>query len=207
MDNEHGINLFDRIASIKPNPARIFPIAICITVILVTVVIIVAIKFAVESHLSTIDLLYTPASATATIDGKEYTSGKIQLPPGTHETHSSQTTPAHFALEPNESFTTNWYENNYNDALIAQGISSQQFNEQRASTLEKYPALKELSIEQKGFTIYQATCNGTQVCIMIDASNAYRNEAIEFLRKYIDQDLGRYYFSFRNYSNPFLGEG
>ena len=223
MYNDKSTDLFSRISSIKPKSTRIIPITIGASAILFLIIVILAIKFTIEAHLSTVDLLYTPSSAVATIDGKEYPSGEIQLPPGRHEvivekygfetesttieTYPGQTTPAYFVLDSNQPFTADWYSNNYDDALTAQGISSREYDDQRVDILDEYPAFKKLPVKQNGFSIYQATCNGTQICVTIDASNAFRNEAIEYFRKNIDSDLGRYYFTFKNYTNPFMGEG
>lgn len=213
----------DNIAPTEEKRSRIIKFAILIATISVIIVVSLIIKFGIESGYSTIELTYVPMTATATIDGKTYNAGTIQLSPGTHEivvqkygfetqtqsfeTSSSQTTHVDIVLEPSDSFTKNWYEHNQDDSTAIEGIVGRESDQARINAREKYPAFKKLPVNHDHFTIYQATCNGSQPCVMIDSRKEYRDEAINYFRRFIDKDMGNYYITFKNYTNPFRGEG
>ena len=72
---------------------------------------------------------------------------------------------------------------------------------------KRYPILKKLPIYEEDFYIYQQGCDEPTLCILIDTNEDYYNAAINYFRKNLDSDVGKYRFIFYDYSNPFLGEG
>lgn len=198
--------------------------------ILIVVVIVGAIGFlaflvytTINAVTATIDLKYTPVSAVATIDGEVYQAGEITVSPGFHEIKvnkygfeeqaiaidvpAGQTTNAYFILESNSDFTANWYATHSEDAIIAEGILGYNTDEDADDVFKKYPALSKLPVKTNYYSFFQTACDNYEVCILIQTDSAHRNEAIAYFRQEIDQDLGRYYFIFSDYHNPFMGEG
>lgn len=177
-----------------------------------------------DQRLAKVDLFYTPTSASVTIDGVPYASfGTYKLSPGPHEFviekygfETISTTldlvsgynPAHFILQPNLDITQNWYKEHPDDQLIIEGLSSRNSNAKSDELLQKYPALTKLPQIKGRFSLHQASCYGSKTCVLVVSfSPAYHNKAIEYFRENVDSDLGRYYFSFKDYVNPFQGEG
>lgn len=202
----------------KPLPILFVFIAFCIIVIFG-----ILIYFSINHHFATINLLFTPISATATIDGKTYSSGNIRITPGHHELiiekygfetisttldlSPNQTTSAHFILNPNTDFTANWYNEHPDDAKLAEGINTYAFDSASAKLYQSYPALSKLPIKTDHFSLYQSSCTEETACILIDANPAYYESAIDYFKTKIDPNMGRYQFIFKDYFNPFKGEG
>lgn len=196
------------------------------TIVVVAFIGIIAflISTTINTMTASVELHYTPTSTTITIDGKPYTGdGSITVTPGNHEiiaekygfetqtisvdAPSGQTTPVYIILEPNTDFTTDWYTTHPDDAILAEGITGYRLEYNNKILSQKYPNLSKLPIRAANFQIYQTACTVSEVCIMIDASSAHRDEALKYFRQKIDKDSGRYYITFKDYYNPFNGEG
>ncbi len=190
----------------------------------ILIFIIFGIKNLFSGSTTTIKLLFTPASAIATIDGKEYASGNIVLAPGVHEitvkkygfqeqtktleTKAGQTTSAYFILMPTEDFTMDWYKFHENDGRLSEGITSYAAEEENEKILKNFPVVKKLPVKNDNFNIYrQYSCDNDTICIFIQAKPDKRNEAISYFKKNLDADVGKYSFIFEDYVNPFGEEG
>ena len=205
------------------NLTRLAPLFFVSIIVFIFILFGFLIYASINRHFATVDLLFTPASSTVKIDGKTYAAGKFKLSPGSHqitiekygftsieetlELSSNQTTLAYYILTPNADFTQTWYKTNPDDARLAEGITSYLFDASSNNTLKKYPALSKLPVQQTNFSIYQSSCNDAEICIFIDAEPAHYESALTYFKSKIDSDIGRYHFIFKNYSNPFKGEG
>lgn len=215
--------LFGVIPIIRPDSARIFPIVVgCIAVVFI-VMIIIGIKIFIEQQQSRVDLLYTPTSAVVMLDGELVESGEIVVSPGTHEitaekygfepqtitveAEAGRTVSAHIVLVPNTDDASDWYYTHENDGKIVEGVVGYQSENEREEMMNRYPVLKKLPINKKEFKIYQQICDEEKMCILVDAYKENYGVAIDYFRDELDGDVGRYHFVFRNYFNPFLGEG
>ncbi len=93
-----------------------------------------------NTYSATISLVYAPASAAVTIDGKTTVSNKIQVKPGPHTViikkdgfapntsnitaSKGQTTTVAVALRPSSAATANWYTNNPADQKINEAVGA-----------------------------------------------------------------------------------
>ena len=209
---------------IRPDPAKTVPIVVGCGVLIFLVIIVVAIKTYIEANQPRIDLLYTPESAMVSLDGEAVAkSGEITLPAGKHEIRAEkygfepvemtievgwgEATPVHIVMTPNTEEAKDWYTINENDGRIAEGVMGYRYNAGSDEMIRRYPILAKLPIYEEDFYIYQQGCEEFKVCILIDTNEDYFDDAIEYFRKELDDDLGKYRFIFYDYSNPFMGEG
>lgn len=208
---------------IQPDPTRTAPIVVGCVIMMFVIIVIVVIKTFIEANQPRIDLLYTPESAVVSLDGKMVESGEITLSAGKHEIKAEkygfepvemmievgwgEVTPVHVAMRPNMEEAGNWYTFNTNDGRIAEGINGYGYNAQSDEMVRRYPILAKLPIYEEDFYIYQQGCDELTACILIDTNEDYFDDAIEFFREKLDDDLGKYRFIFYDYSNPFVGEG
>ena len=174
-----------------------------------------------SSRSGTLVLNYSPASAVATINGKEYSAGEYSLPVGTYEVSVSKLgfetetetiivsgnskTPALFILNPNSEFTKNWYTTNKSDAMLADGIVGQMDEFSSAQTLAENPIIKKLPIKYTDFQIYSSSCDNS-FCINIYAAPENREKALEYFIDNLDKNIGKYKIIFMDYTNPFTGD-
>ena len=211
------------IFGVKPDSARVVPIVVGCIVLLFAVIAVVVIKIVIESNQPRIDLLYTPESALVTLDGEIVESGEKVVSAGKHEIKAEkygfepesftvevgwgEATPVQIIMTPNKDETSDWYFENEKDGRIIEGISGHQYEAESDDMLLMYPILEKLPIYKDDFNIYQQGCDEPTLCILIDTNEDYYDDAIEYFRAELDDDLGEYRFIFYDYSNPFLGEG
>ena len=183
MDGVQDKKLFGIIPIMNPNPTRTVPIVVSCVVICFVIAIVAFVKFFIESNRPRIDLLYTPLSAVATVDGKVVKSGEILLSAGTHEVKvekygfESETrmvevgnggaTSVHIILEPNMEETKDWYSTHEDDGRVIEGVVGHQYEDESQYMLDQYPILTKLPIKTKSFEIYQQGCDEVTVCILV----------------------------------------
>lgn len=206
----------------KVNYRNVFIIAVILfSLFFVTIFVLVTTSIA-KLRYSTIELTYTPASAVVTIDGKQVSAGEVRISPGDHviliekygfepdgktlTTYPGSSHVINLSLSSNNPATSNWYTYHPNDQKIGEGIGSYEFDHFSEELQKNYPFVKNLPVETANFSIYRSSCEG-EVCFYIDADPKYRDEAIEYFKKNLNSDVGKFKFRFKNYSNPFLGEG
>ena len=215
--------IFGVIPVIRPDSKRTLPIIVGSVVIVLVIVIIISIKAFLENMQPRISLLYTPISAVVTVDGRLARSGEIALSAGTHEVKAEKygfetetrmvevepggATPVYIVMTPVMEETENWHTTHEEDGRIVEGISGYQYDAESESIMSQNPIVNKLPVVTNTFGIYQQGCDESTLCIYIDTYEGYYNTAIEYFRNNLDSDLGKYSFVFRNYSNPFLGEG
>lgn len=177
----------------------------------------------IAKNTATLDVYYTPLSATVTIDGKVVTQRENSVSPGQHEVRAEkygfepktmtvnvaggETSPVYIILQPNTEFTADWYAKHPDDSTMAEGITGYESDYESEKYYEKYPALSKLPIKQKDYSIYRQVCDIHEACIAVYAESNYREEALDYFREKVDSDVGQYYFIFMSYHNPFMGEG
>ena len=211
----------DRTTIIKEEAVKY---AIVALMLLVAGVFIYSIVYVIiAKNTSVLDIHCTPLSATVTIDGEVAMLGENSVSPGSHEIKAekygfeSETVtvnvvggeklPVYFAMRSNAEFTKDWYIYNPEDAKMLEGIAGYELDSESEKIQKNYPNLSKLPVKQKDFSIYQQACTISDVCIAVYAESYHREEALEYFKKKIDSDVGKYYFYFMSYYNPFLGEG
>ena len=223
MDNMHEKKkMFGFILEGNPDSTKMWPMAVVGAVIMIIVVLVVFIKFFIENNQPRINLLYAPLSAVATMDGKAVDIGEIVLS-GKHEItvekygFESQTveiepgwgdaTPVYIVLTPNMEETEDWYTTHEEDGRILEGINGYSYDAKVNDMIKQYPIIEQLPVIKQDYSFYQQACDEPTLCILVVAEEGYFGDAIDYFKKKLDSDVGKYRFIFSDYSNSFMGEG
>lgn len=190
-------------------------------IILLLIVLFLSARHATSSQF---EIIFAPASATATLDGKVISSGTVTTSLGDHElivekfgfasetVHFSTTSgknPAVYAiLTSNSDYTSDWYTKHPSDATLTEGIIGWKATDTQDAIAGSLPAYKKLPYTGPHFKLYLGLCGSTETCVIVDCLTAYQNEALAYFRTHLDSNLGAYRFSFLYPTiNPFRGEG
>ena len=197
---------------IKPDSARTVPIIVGCVILVFVIVIILAVKSFIESNQPRISLLYTPKTAVVTVDGEIIGPGEKVLSAGTHEIKAEkygfetetvtvdvewgEAIPVQIVMTPNKDETNYWYATNAEDGRILERIMGYQYDGGSGDMTRRYPILKKLPLFEEDFYIYQQGCDEPTLCILIDTNEDYFDDAIEYFREKLDDDIGKYRFFF-----------
>ncbi|MBR2589184.1 hypothetical protein IKE84_02500 [Candidatus Saccharibacteria bacterium] len=191
-------------------------IIVIIIATLMILIIIITIHLLVNS--STIYVLVAPQSSTVHIDNHSVKNGYIKVTPGKHtvkaekngfetqtlelDTKSGETSNAFIVLDSNSEDTANWYSEHQDDALLREKISGAEYNATSIEYEKDFPIITMLPYETMNYTIDYGECEYSNFCIFIDAPAAARDIALRVASQF-DSELGRYYYIFSDYTNPF----
>lgn len=195
---------------------HIRPIIITAVVALLTLITIVLIHALVNS--STIYILVAPQSSTIHIDNHLVKNGNIKVTPGKHtvttekdgfekqivevEAKSGETSNVFVVLNSNSDSTANWYNENQEDAALREKIVGKDYNITSQEYERDFPIITQLPYETMNYTIDYGECEYSDFCIYIDAPAGARDVALRVASQF-DSELGRYYYIFSDYTNPF----
>ncbi len=117
---------------------------------------------------ATLEVSYTPTSATLTFDGKKQKTGVIRVTPGSHRvvvskdgfspekttisTTKGRRTYLGFVLQPSNPSTVDWYTKHPEDQRIAEKISGKNLEASAEKVLSLEPFTKELPFIGPGFS-------------------------------------------------------
>lgn len=135
------------------------------------VIIFILIGFATHDHIvltATVELSFTPSSATATLNGKTYKNGEHKIKPGKYDVKIQKDGFASYsgsftvkanenqyvgvALKSNSAKTADYYDNNMDDAMRREGINDRRANAEAVDQLKKYPIIKILPLIVSEYT-------------------------------------------------------
>ncbi|MBR5408513.1 PEGA domain-containing protein [Candidatus Saccharibacteria bacterium] len=196
--------------------------SIITVIIIVTLLILLSVAFYIiynTINSATLIVRVAPASASIYLDNHRVSNGNIKVTPGEHTLRAQkegfeeksiqvsaiadQESNALIILESNSESTANWYTDHSEDQKLIEEIYSLDFTAASNQITSEYPLINYLPYSIPDYDINYGTCNDNNFCIMINAflPSGY-NEAIKYLRQR-DSDLGKYYFSFTDFDNPF----
>ena len=203
-------------------PKNIFLLVLVSIGIFSIILLVILLTFLSRFRYSTLNLTFSPLSAVATIDGTQVSSGAVHISPGTHQItiekfgfetktetftlSAGQSRDFSVMLSPSEDFTKSWYSFHPEDGKISEQIGDKSADDFTASLEKTYPFASKLPIKTANFQISRSSCNG-EVCFTISASSEHLDEALNYFKSRLYSDLGSLNIVFKDYHNPFKGEG
>ncbi|MBQ3352542.1 hypothetical protein IJG91_02725 [Candidatus Saccharibacteria bacterium] len=195
---------------------NIRPILIIVVITFIGAIAIILTHSLINS--STINVLVAPQSSTIYIDNNLVNNGEVRVTPGRHivkaekagfeaqsmeiDAKSGETSNAFIILNSNSDSTANWYNENPKDALLREKIAGREYNITSQEYEKDFPIITQLPYETMNYTINYGECEYSKFCIYIDAPAGARDVALKVISQF-DSNLGRYYYIFNDYINPF----
>lgn len=193
------------------------------SVVFVLIIVVISVVNIVwnKVYSATIDLIVAPADSTIMVNDELMKAGEHRMKPGEYRVEISRegfesevkvvsleeggTEVVLVALIPNDPSTMDWYETHEEDAMIADGVVSQEYAEYSDEMTEKYDIVEDLPVRTYGYILGYGNCEengGPDFCVVIKAEFGYRDEAVEYLQK-TGKDMAKYYVEIEDYSSPF----
>jgi hypothetical protein len=174
-----------------------------------------------KMYSATLELMIAPSDSTILVNDKPMEAGEHKMKPGEYKIEISREgfesevkevsleeggiEIVIIALTPNDPSTMDWYDTHEDDAMIADGVVSQEYAEDSDEMMEKYDILEDLPVYKYGYILGYGTCEdsgGPDFCVAIKAEFGYRDEAVKYLQN-TGKDIAKYYVEMEDFSSPF----